>query len=70
MVTLIAALPVYVLWAPNILWKLFDMFIGLIQAFIFGLLTILYLSSIKPHEDHASDHSSHAAHPAQTVKEQ
>ena len=53
MVTLIAALPVYVLWAPNILWKLFDMFIGLIQAFIFGLLTVLYLSSIKPHEEGA-----------------
>jgi F-type H+-transporting ATPase subunit a len=24
------------------LWKLFDAFIGLIQAFIFALLTILY----------------------------
>ena len=53
MVALIAALPVYVLWAPDILWKLFDMFIGLIQAFIFGLLTVLYLSSIKPAEEGA-----------------
>jgi len=53
MVALIAALPVWILWAPNILWKLFDMFIGLIQAFIFGLLTVLYLSSIKPHEEGA-----------------
>jgi F-type H+-transporting ATPase subunit a len=26
----------------TILWKLFDMFIGLIQAFIFALLTVLY----------------------------
>ncbi|MEP9383681.1 F0F1 ATP synthase subunit A [Nocardioides cheoyonin] len=26
----------------DILWKLFDMFIGLIQAFIFSLLTVLY----------------------------
>jgi F-type H+-transporting ATPase subunit a len=48
MVALIAALPVWILWAPTILWKLFDMFIGAIQAFIFGLLTILYLSSIRP----------------------
>ena len=53
MVALIAALPAWILWAPNILWKLFDMFIGLIQAFIFALLTVLYLSSIKPHEEGA-----------------
>jgi F-type H+-transporting ATPase subunit a len=53
MVALLAALPAYILWAPQILWKLFDMFIGLIQAFIFGLLTVLYLSSIKPHEEGA-----------------
>ena len=26
----------------NIIWKLFDMFIGGIQAFIFALLTVLY----------------------------
>jgi F-type H+-transporting ATPase subunit a len=53
MVALLAALPVYILWAPQVLWKLFDMFIGLIQAFIFGLLTVLYLSSIRPHEEGA-----------------
>jgi F-type H+-transporting ATPase subunit a len=51
MVALIAAMPAFVLWLPNILWKLFDMFIGLIQAFIFGLLTIIYLSAIRPHAD-------------------
>lgn len=53
MVALLAALPAYILWAPTILWKLFDAFIGLIQAFIFGLLTVLYLSSIKPAEEGA-----------------
>ncbi len=53
MLALIAALPAFVLWAPEIIWKLFDAFIGLIQAFIFGLLTVLYLSSIRPHENHA-----------------
>jgi F-type H+-transporting ATPase subunit a len=42
-----------VLWLPDILWKLFDMFIGLIQAFIFGLLTVIYLSAIKPSEEGA-----------------
>lgn len=43
---LIAALfPPYMLWAPNVVWKLFDMFIGLIQAFIFAVLTVLYYQS-------------------------
>jgi F-type H+-transporting ATPase subunit a len=53
MVSLIALFPAYILWAPDIIWKLFDMFIGLIQAFIFALLTILYFSSIRPAEDEA-----------------
>jgi F-type H+-transporting ATPase subunit a len=53
MVSLIALFPAYILWAPNTIWKLFDMFIGLIQAFIFGLLTILYFSSVKPAEEGA-----------------
>lgn len=67
MVALIAALPAAVLWAPDILWKLFDMFIGLIQAFIFGLLTILYLSSIKPHHDLA-EHDDSAREDDKTVE--
>ena len=53
MVALIAAIPSYILWAPEVLWKLFDMFIGLIQAFIFGLLTILYFASARPAEEGA-----------------
>jgi F-type H+-transporting ATPase subunit a len=48
MVSLIALFPAYILWAPDVIWKLFDMFIGLIQAFIFALLTILYFSSVRP----------------------
>ncbi|HEY2695036.1 MAG TPA: F0F1 ATP synthase subunit A [Pseudonocardiaceae bacterium] len=39
-----ALLPSYVGWALNGGWKLFDLFIGLIQAFIFALLTIIYFS--------------------------
>ncbi|PZS36248.1 MAG: ATP synthase F0 subunit A [Pseudonocardiales bacterium] len=53
MVALIAAMPAFVLWLPDILWKLFDSFIGLIQAFIFGLLTIIYFSSVAPAEEGA-----------------
>jgi F-type H+-transporting ATPase subunit a len=53
MVALIGLFPAYILWAPDVIWKLFDMFIGLIQAFIFGLLTILYFSSVRPAEEGA-----------------
>ena len=42
MVQVIGLMPYYVLWLPNAAWKLFDMFIGLLQALIFSLLTILY----------------------------
>jgi F-type H+-transporting ATPase subunit a len=47
MVSLIALFPAFLLWLPNVIWKLFDMFIGLIQAFIFALLTILYFASVR-----------------------
>lgn len=42
MVGVIALLPAYIAWAPTTAWKLFDLFIGLLQALIFALLTILY----------------------------
>jgi F-type H+-transporting ATPase subunit a len=43
MVTIIISLfPSYLLWAPNAIWKLFDLFIGAVQAFVFALLTIIY----------------------------
>ena len=44
LVALIAMFPWYIQWAPNAIWKTFDLFVGLIQAFIFSLLTILYFS--------------------------
>jgi F-type H+-transporting ATPase subunit a len=53
LVSLIAMFPWYVQWAPNAIWKTFDLFVGLIQAFIFALLTILYFSqSMELDEDH------------------
>lgn len=54
MVALIGLFPAWIGWAPQVLWKLFDMFIGLIQAFIFGLLTILYFASVRPAEEGAA----------------
>jgi F-type H+-transporting ATPase subunit a len=53
MVAIIALFPAYILWAPNAIWKGFDLFIGAIQAFIFALLTILYFGqSMELDEDH------------------
>ncbi|MCW2497781.1 F0F1 ATP synthase subunit A [Jatrophihabitans sp.] len=62
MVALIAALPAFALWLPTLIWRPFDLFIGLIQAFIFGLLTVLYFGSVAPHETVASDKAGAAAH--------
>jgi F-type H+-transporting ATPase subunit a len=45
MIILISLFPAFLVPWPNAAWKLFDMFIGVIQAFIFALLTILYFSS-------------------------
>jgi F-type H+-transporting ATPase subunit a len=53
MVSLIALFPAYLLWAPEVAWKLFDAAIGLIQAFIFALLTVLYFASVRPAEEGA-----------------
>jgi F-type H+-transporting ATPase subunit a len=53
MIALIGLFPVYILWAPNVIWKLFDMGIGAIQAFIFALLTVLYFGSIAPDPESA-----------------
>lgn len=50
MVSVIGLLPFYLLWLPNAGWKLFDLAIGVIQAFVFALLTILYFGqAARPH---------------------
>ena len=54
MLSLIGLIPIYLLWAPNVVWKLFDMFIGGIQAFIFALLTVLYFGMAGA--GHGDDH--------------
>jgi F-type H+-transporting ATPase subunit a len=59
MLLLIGLMPAYLLWGPNAVWKLFDMFIGLIQAFIFALLAILYFGMAGQHDD------DHAEEPAE-----
>jgi F-type H+-transporting ATPase subunit a len=55
MLALIGLIPLWGMWAPNILWKAFDMVIGVIQAFIFALLTVLYFAMAGAgHEEHES----------------
>ena len=71
MLTLITLLPVWLLWGPNMAWKLFALFIGLIQAFIFALLTILYFGMAgETHEEgeHSPARAPAADQPAQTER--
>ena len=45
MLQIIAILPIYIGFAFNGVWKLFEgLFVDVIQAFIFALLTVIYLS--------------------------
>jgi F-type H+-transporting ATPase subunit a len=55
MIALLLAIPIYFFPATiafSLAWKLFDMFIGVIQAFIFALLTILYFQFAVAEEAH------------------
>jgi F-type H+-transporting ATPase subunit a len=57
MLALIGLIPAFAMWAPNLIWKLFDMFIGGIQAFIFALLTVLYFGMAgAKHDEHEEEH--------------
>ncbi|MGH9105943.1 MAG: F0F1 ATP synthase subunit A [Acidimicrobiales bacterium] len=55
MIALLLAIPIYFFPATiafSVAWKVFDMFIGVIQAFIFALLTILYYQFAVAPEPH------------------
>jgi F-type H+-transporting ATPase subunit a len=39
---------------PHVLWTLFDVFVGAIQAFIFALLTLLYFRALSPEPETAT----------------
>ncbi|MGI8723329.1 MAG: F0F1 ATP synthase subunit A [Geodermatophilaceae bacterium] len=56
MVSIIGLLPAYILWAPNAAWKLFDMFIGVIQALIFTLLAVIYFSEAVGSNEESATH--------------
>jgi F-type H+-transporting ATPase subunit a len=60
MISIIGLIPIYAFWGPNIVWKLFDLFIGLIQAFIFALLTVIYFGMAGETDDaHGEAHDTH-----------
>lgn len=52
LVALIELFPPYLLWAPNAIWKTFDLFVGFIQAFIFAILTVLYFGQAMEQHEH------------------
>ena len=60
MLALIGLMPVYILWAPNVLWKAFGGAIAVIQAFIFALLTVLYFAMAGA--GHGDEHDEHDEH--------
>ncbi len=56
MLSLITLIPIYAMWAPNVLWKAFGGIIAVIQAFIFALLTVLYFAmATAKHDDEEHD---------------
>jgi len=62
MLSIIGLIPIYAFWGPNIVWKVFDLFIGLIQAFIFALLTVIYFGAAGEVDDHGADEAHGATH--------
>src|SRR5215207_8004435 len=54
--SLIGLVPHYVAWVPEVLWKIFGMAIGGIQAFIFTLLSTLYFGFAVSHGGHDEPH--------------
>jgi len=48
---MVSLLPIFVSPLGELIWKPFDLFIGLIQAYIFMLLTILYFAFATAHDE-------------------
>jgi F-type H+-transporting ATPase subunit a len=48
-------LPAYVSWVANGAWKMFDLFVGGMQAFIFALLVIVYFGEFAGEDSSSSE---------------
>ena len=47
-----ALAPWWIAWMPNTVWTLFSLFVGVVQAYIFSMLSITYVGpSVKHHEE-------------------
>jgi F-type H+-transporting ATPase subunit a len=69
MIAIIGLIPIWGFWGPNIVWKLFDMFIGLIQAFIFALLTVIYFGMAGEGHGETQDRHDEATEPQPQLSE-
>jgi F-type H+-transporting ATPase subunit a len=56
MIAVIAKMPMFIAWAPLFVWQGFSVFVGAIQAFVFVMLTMVYISQRVPHDDHSEAH--------------
>jgi F-type H+-transporting ATPase subunit a len=55
MLQIIALLPIYISWIAQGVWKLIEgVFVDVVQAFIFALLTMIYLSMATAHHESES----------------
>ena len=52
-------LPIYAIPFGEILWKPFDLGIGVIQAYIFMLLAMLYFGMATSHDESHASETSH-----------
>ena len=55
-------LPIYAVPFGEIIWKPFDLGIGVIQAYIFMLLAVLYFGMATSHEEEHDDVAVAASH--------
>jgi F-type H+-transporting ATPase subunit a len=72
MLQIIALLPLWAGWLPDGIWKLFEgAFVDVIQAFIFALLAVIYLSIATAGSEHRGEEGTSAApiHPSGTESE-
>lgn len=56
MIAVIAKMPSFIAWAPLFLWQGFSVFVGSIQAFVFTMLTMVYLGQKLEHDEHSEAH--------------
>ena len=49
-IILLQLIPWYANWAPSCIWLMFSIFVGVIQAFVFTMLSITYITPSVHHK--------------------